>query len=144
MIFLDSSILVAALVEDEDAHESCLRLLARRGPAIWSHALAEVYSTLTGGRLGFRIAPGLAAELIETSLRPRLQLFDLPTDSLLAALQQAEPAGARGGALYDFLHLFVARESGARQFYTLNERHFTALARPGDPRIEMPAAPKPE
>jgi hypothetical protein len=38
----------------------------------------------------------------------------------------------------DYLHLIATRKISATEFYTLNERHFTALARTGDPRIEMP------
>lgn len=139
MIFLDSSVLIAALLEDEPAHEACVRLLGRRQTAIWTHALAEVFSTLTGGRLGIRVAPALAAELIEHSLLPRVKCLDLTAAEMLAAIRAATEVGARGGALYDFLHLVVAREAGASHLYTLNHRHFLALARDGDPRIESPA-----
>lgn len=137
---LDSSVLVAALVEDEPNHEACLALL--RGPrcAAWSHALAETYSTLTGGRLGIRVAPALAAALVREQLEPRLALVDLPPSELAAALADAASAGARGGAAYDFLHLAAARRASADTFCTLDARAFAALARDGDPRIERPGA----
>jgi len=63
---------------------------------------------------------------------------ELPAAELLLAIREAEGVGARGGALYDFLHLVAARKAGASQLYTLNHRHFAALARSGDPRIETP------
>lgn len=80
ILYLDTTILVAALVEDEPAHESCLKLLRRKSVSAWSHALTETYSTLTGGRLGIRVSPAVAAELIAESLKPRLTWVDLNAD----------------------------------------------------------------
>jgi predicted nucleic acid-binding protein len=137
-VYLDTSVLVAALVEDEPAHENCLKLLQRKGATAWSHALAETFSTLTGGRLGIRVAPSLAAELITQSLLPRLTWIQLGADDIGAALLEADAAGARGGACYDFLHLVAARRCGATSVLTLNLRHFAALTRPGDPAITEP------
>ena len=57
---------------------------------------------------------------------------------LLRALREANAVGVRGGAFYDYLHLAAARKTGATLLYTLNVRHFEALARAGDPRIEAP------
>jgi predicted nucleic acid-binding protein len=137
-VYLDTSVLVAALIEDEPAHEDCLKLLRRKGAAAWSHALAETFSTLTGGRLGIRVAPSLAAELITQSLLPRLAWVELSANEIAAALLEADAAGARGGACCDFLHLVAARKCGATSVLTLNLRHFTALTRPGDPAIAEP------
>jgi predicted nucleic acid-binding protein len=75
--YLDSSVLVAALVEDEPAHESCLQLLRGKNLAVWTHALTETFATLTGGRLGIRVSPATAAQLIEASLLPWLRLIEL-------------------------------------------------------------------
>ena len=138
MIHLDSSILVSALLEDEAQHAACTKRLLSGKPAIWSHALAETFSTLTGGRLSLRLAPEEAAELIARSLLPRLRLVDFSAADLRSLFQQAAHSGARGGAIYDFLHLRAAAKAGAEVLYTLNARHFKALAREGDPRIELP------
>jgi predicted nucleic acid-binding protein len=135
--YLDSSVLVAALVEDEPNHEACLRLLRKKNGATWLHALPETFATLTGGRLGVRTSPATAAQLIG-SLTPRARLIKLNAGDILTAMSDAESVGARGGALYDYLHLIAARKVSATEIYTLNGRHFTALARKGDPRIEMP------
>jgi predicted nucleic acid-binding protein len=138
IVLLDSSVLVAALVEDESHHEACLRLLARKSICVWSHALAETFATLTGGKLGLRVPPALAANLIQTSLAPRLKSIDLSSRELLAAIGKTSAAGVRGGALYDFLHLAVAQKAKASVLYTLNVRHFTALSRSGALSIELP------
>jgi len=136
---VDSSVLVAALVEDEPRHEACLQVFEGKLLYAWNHALAETFATLTGGRLGIRVPPDLAVELIESSLLPRLRLVELPSGDLLKALRRTDAAGVRGGALYDFLHLVAAQKVRAEVLYTLNVRHFAALSGKGDPRIESPA-----
>ncbi len=137
-VHVDASVLVAALYQDDPDHQACTRLLRKNGLTAWTHALTETFATLTGGRASLRIAPGLAAELIESSLRPRLRLIELDAKAIAAALASAETVGARGGAIYDFLHLRAAVKAGARSLQTLNLRHFQALSRPGDPLIELP------
>lgn len=136
--FLDTSVLVAALVEDESHHEACLALLSRRKPAASTHALAETFSTLTGGRLGLRVAPDVATELVESSLLPHLRLVELRATEIAKVLRQTAAAGVRGGAVYDFLHLAAARKAGAQVLYTLNARNFLAFVRAEDPRIQIP------
>jgi predicted nucleic acid-binding protein len=137
--YLDSSVLVAALVEDEPTHESCLQLLRSKSLVVWTHALAETFATLTGGRLGIRVSPAIAAQLIEGSLLPRLRLVELGGEELVEGIRGSDAAGARGGAIYDLMHLTAARKSSAKTLYTLNTRHFEAIARRGDPEIELPS-----
>jgi predicted nucleic acid-binding protein len=43
-------------------------------------------------------------------------------------VEMAGPAGARGGAIYDLLLMACARKVKAEKIYTLNRRHFIALA----------------
>ncbi|MGA9026658.1 MAG: PIN domain-containing protein [Steroidobacteraceae bacterium] len=137
--YLDSSVLVAALSEDEPNHEICLSLLTgKKKAAAWTHAIAEVFATLSGGRLGIRVAPSVAAELIEQSIAPRVRLFDLAAKDVVQAIRESESAGVRGGAMFDFLHLAAARKLKATVLYTLNVRHFSPLVRKGDPAIEGP------
>lgn len=136
--YLDSSVLVAALVEDEAAHEASLALLRRRDNVVWAHALLEVFATLTGGRLGIRVAPAIAVRLIEESLQPRLRFIELGASDISSALRSCESAGVRAGAVFDFLHLAAARRAAATRLYTLNARHFLPLAAHDDPRIELP------
>jgi predicted nucleic acid-binding protein len=137
-LYLDSSVLVAALVEDEPSHEKCLQLLRKKDLATWTHALAEVFATLTGGRLGLRVPPAVAAELMDASLAPRLRLIELTAADLTGAIRKSESAGVRAGAIFDLLHLTAACRSSATALYTLNTRHFVPLARKGDPKIERP------
>lgn len=47
--FLDSSVLVAALVDSEPHHDECLTIVTQGDHGVLAHALVETFSTLTGG-----------------------------------------------------------------------------------------------
>lgn len=135
---VDSSVIIAAINPDDPDHDSCAALLKSEVRCAQSHALSETFSTLTGGRLGFRVPPGQAAEIIRDHLKPRLILISLDESDLIAAFGEAESRGIRGGAIYDYLHLFAARKAGAKTLHTLNQGDFLAFHRPGDPAILLP------
>jgi predicted nucleic acid-binding protein len=136
--FADTSILVSSLVPDDPDHEACDRLLAAGELRIYLHAIAETFSTLTGGRESFRVDPATAARLIEESILPFVVPVSLSAREMLHAVQSAHSRGVRGGAIYDYLHLTAARKARADQVYTLNLRHFRSFHRPGDPEIVQP------
>jgi predicted nucleic acid-binding protein len=137
-VLLDSSVLVAALMRDEDRHAECLDILLHGDCVIYAHALMETFTTLTGGRLGRRVNADFAAQLLNLTIRPRVHFIELHADELLEALQQARQHGVRGGAVYDYAHLVAARKYGAAVIYTLNLTDFQALRRQGDPEIRRP------
>ena len=60
MRLLDSSVVLASLHEAEPHHEACSALLLQGGHELYVHALAEVFSTLTGGAQGLRVGADLA------------------------------------------------------------------------------------
>jgi predicted nucleic acid-binding protein len=135
---LDSSVLVASLVADEPHHAACAALVQQGGHAVHVHALAEVFSTLTGGVQGTRVGAALAVQLLKESVLPYVKAVTLGERDLMSALAAAQERGVRGGAVYDYLHLVAARKAGAQALVTLDRRDFQALARSGDPRIEAP------
>jgi predicted nucleic acid-binding protein len=127
--FFDTTVLVAAMLEDERHHEACAHALEEANEGFASvHSLAECYATLTGGRLGVQLSPTDAASLVRHNVHDRLSLVGLTAREYLKLLGGAGPAGARGGAIYDFLLLTCARKARAERIYTLNHRHFSALA----------------
>ena len=137
--FFDTTVLVAAMVEDEACHESCAEALdhADDGYAS-SHSLAECYATLTGGRLGLHLSPADAARLVRRNVRDRLSLVSVSAVAYMNLVEAAGPVGARGGAIYDLLLLVCARKVKAQKIYTLNRRHFAALAPDLEARITTP------
>lgn len=88
----DGSGVLASLHEAEPHHEACSVPLLQGGHALYVNALAEVFSTLTGGAQGLRVG----AELAQRRLS----------------------------------------KSGAEATVTLDVKHFAALVRQGDPRVE--------
>ncbi len=135
---MDTSVIVAALDESDSEHSASRRVLLNGNPGIYSHALSETFSTLTGGRLGFRVAAKDAFALLRDFLTPRLKVINLTSHDLLKAYAECEERGVRGGAIYDFLHLSAARKAGAKMLYTLNVSDFEAFSRPTDPDIAHP------
>jgi predicted nucleic acid-binding protein len=137
---LDSSVVIAAIVESEPYHEQCAALLAEAGVLIYQHALAEIYSYLTGGHLTPRVPPNLAAEIIQDAVLRGTKVIELKPAEVLKAMHECQQRGVRGGAIYDYLHLVAARKAGAEKIYTLNLQDFRAFHRPGDPSVTPPDA----
>jgi len=128
--YWDSSALVAATLDGRTR-----QLLASGGGITCSHALSEVFSTLTGSRLGFRVdadeVVALLREMLET-----LKLMDLRPDEIMEALAEARSRGVRGGQVHDYLHAVAARKAGCGVVLTLNKADFAGLF--DDLRVEAP------
>jgi predicted nucleic acid-binding protein len=127
--YFDSSALVAAIVEEEEHHETALKSLADTTDGVTStHALAEAFSTLTSGRAEIQLSPNDAFKILEANVLRRLEVMDLTLSDYRRAMQSSQSAGARGGAIYDMLHLQAARRSRATRILTINLRHFQTFA----------------
>jgi predicted nucleic acid-binding protein len=135
---VDSSVIVSALCAGDPDHQACRKVLLASRHSVFAHAFAETFSTLTGGRLGFRVPASDAAKLLRQQIAPKLSNVLLDESDLLTAFEEAEIRGVRGGAIYDHLHLIAARKAGAKRFYTLNLSDFLSFHRPGDPEILSP------
>ena len=138
MNFIDSSVLIAAMVSSETFHSACKSLITNRQSAMYGHGLAETFSTLTGGRKGFRLAITTAVEILVEDFAPCLHLTTLTPVEALRAMRDCQLRGVQGGAIYDYLHLIAARKGKAKRFYTLNVTNFLAIHRTGDPEIVHP------
>jgi predicted nucleic acid-binding protein len=135
---IDTSVLVAAMVATESHHGACDELLDREDLSIYAHAIAETFSTLTGGRHAFRLAASLAASVIEDDYLPGLKIVSLAPAEMLRAIRDAQSRGVRGGAIFDYLHLVAARKAKATRLFTLNLSNFRSFHRAGDPEIVHP------
>jgi predicted nucleic acid-binding protein len=135
---LDTSVILASLDPDEAAHSACDRLVAVGGHHLYVHALAEAFSILTGGARARKLDADTAFRLLDQSVMPFVRTVSLTGKDVLTALRDARARGVRGGAVYDYLHLVAARKAGVSRLVTLDQRHFHALVRPGDPRVEAP------
>ena len=136
--FIDTSVLVAAMIEAEAGHVASRKLIAGGGMGMYAHGIAETFSTLTGGRKPFRMAAESAHGLLEDHFVPRLEITSLTSSETLRAMRDCSSRGVRGGAVFDYLHLIAARKAKTARIYTLNLAHFRAFHRPGDPEIVHP------
>jgi predicted nucleic acid-binding protein len=136
--YLDTSVLVAAVVATESHHAACGRLLDQGVVGFYVHGLAEFFSTLTGGRKAFRLSPQQAVELLETDYLPFLQITTLTAAETLRGMRECSSRGVQGGAIFDYLHLVAARKGKAERLFTLNLSNFRAFYRDGDPEICSP------
>lgn len=139
--YFDSSVLVSAIVKEEPSHESCMAAwLASESRIFLLHGVLESFASLTGGRqphlrLRARTASAILRENLE-AFHARIVAFDMQESMTLLA--EAQTAGVRGGAVYDYLHLCAARKAGADRIFTLNKRHSIAIAPDLAPRILHP------
>ena len=88
-----------------------------------THTLAEVFSTLTGGNLAFRLDADAAAQTVD-NLAADLDFQDLTAIEILKAMTNARKKGVRGGRIHDFLHAVAAQKSGAKVLLTLDKNDF--------------------
>jgi predicted nucleic acid-binding protein len=136
--YLDSSALLCSVLPDDPDFAACDTLLAQEGNWTSSHALNEVFATLTGGRLGVRIDADVAAAMIRESIVPCVRFIEISVEDVVTAQGNARQQGVRGGAIYDYMHLVAARKAGVERLITLNLNDFNILRRDDDPLVERP------
>ena len=139
--FFDSSTFIAAVSEDDVAHEEAARAWRNaKRRAMYAHGLLEAFSILTGGRHPAALAPAEAAVLILSNMKAgKVKVVQLDAAELLGLLARAERSGVRGAAVYDYMHVCAARQAATDRIITLNVRHFLAIAPDLGGRIIHPA-----
>jgi len=133
VIVLDTSVLVAALIETHKFHGPSVELFrnVRKGRpkgGLCIHSLAELYSALTNYPSEPRLPPSVAEKMITENISSSLQVIELsPTDYRLA-IKRVTGLNFRGGAVYDSLILQAAIKKRAEALYTWNRPDFDRLA----------------
>ena len=115
----------SAVIEACNSPALRVRLHRERG-LTRTHTLAEVFSTLTGGNLAFRLDADEAARTA-ANLAADLDFHDLTATEVLTALKEARKKGVRGGRIHDYLHAVAAQKSGAKKLLTLDKNDFNDL-----------------
>ena len=130
MTFLDTGILVGALLEKHPEHAACREALEdTAAPFTDAHALAETFATLTG----FYKVPVAAATELTLGLKMALVVEAVDLNDYETAISEAQQRGVMGGGIYDSLHATLARRRGARCIVTRNPSHFAHVA----PELEI-------
>jgi len=130
MTFVDTSVLVGALLANHPQHAACLKIFADcEAPISNAHILAETFATLTG----FYKVPTEAAAQLTLNLKRSLQIEAVSMTDYETAIAEARQRGIMGGGIYDSLHATFARRMGARRIITRNPSHFVHAA----PELEI-------
>lgn len=133
MTFLDTGILVGAVLQKHPEHNRCIAAFDQFENCFTdAHALAETFATLTGF---YKIPTQSAAELT-LGLRERLNVEPFAIGDYETAIREARSRGVMGGGIYDFLHATFARRKAAKRIVTRNPSHFVHVA--GDKEILTP------
>jgi len=130
MTFLDTGIMVGAVLKSHPKHEACLEALEDSAqPFTDAHALAETFATLTG----FYKVPTDTATELTLGLRDVVAVEPLALADYETAIREARSRGVMGGGIYDSLHATFARRKKAVRIVTRNPSHFQHVA----PDIEI-------
>jgi predicted nucleic acid-binding protein len=131
-ILLDTSVLVAAIVEAHPAHDAALPWLQRvkhgedRG-LIAAHTIAELYAILTTLPIRPKISPEGAKQLIQQDVLSACDIITLSDEDYKAIIDHLSEAGIAGGVIYDALILYTALKTDVEQVITLNEKDFRRI-----------------
>jgi predicted nucleic acid-binding protein len=140
----DTSVLVAAAVEDHPRHPAAISWIRTRRRieriASW-HAFAEAWAVLTV----LPIDPPVTGETARLVLERlgKLVRFVTPTAKIYgAAAERCAALRLSSGAVFDAIHVATAEAEGADVILTYDEVDFRRLARP-ELRVIVPSAPPP-
>jgi len=125
MTFLDTGILVGALLEKHPEHQQCIDALEEfKDCCTDAHALAETFATLTG----FYKVPSTVASELTLGLRDNLTVEPVLLSDYETAIREAQRRGVMGGGIYDSLHATFARRKRVDRIVTRNPSHFAHVA----------------
>ena len=142
-VLLDTSVLVAAMVESHPMHARAHLWLDRGigGEFEWvvaAHSLAELYHVLTAYPLRPRIAPGTARQLIHDNIARKASVVALTASDYTAVVQHVASLNLTGGVVYDALILRAAERAGVDRVLTFNVDDFRRLWPDGVAKIAAP------
>jgi predicted nucleic acid-binding protein len=128
-VLLDTSVLVAAMIEAHPHHERALpwlqRIKARTDSGVVAaHSIAEVYAILTRLPLQPRISPRLAQQLIKQNILDVCEIIALTEGEYHTLVDHLAGENIQGGATYDALILHVAAKAAVDQIVTFNVDDF--------------------
>jgi predicted nucleic acid-binding protein len=130
VIFLDTSLMVAASTASDRRHDICVNVLAeadKQGGYCSVHSLAELFNVLSGRPAPLRLSPLDAASVV-AHIGGRFKTINLTASEYVEVAEGLARLGHSGGMIYDALILACARKSKAHRIYTLNPRHFRLVA----------------
>ncbi len=134
-VFLDTNVLVSAVVKQHVFHERSFLVLERvQGETdegfISAHSLAEMYSVLTTLPPPYRHAPEQALLSIEENVLKHFKTVALAGNVYATLMREAAGLQIQGGRIYDAILLKTASKAEVNRIFTLNLKHFQSIAAP--------------
>lgn len=131
-VLLDTSVLVAAMVETHPMHERALPWLQRIKDGtdvglVAAHSIAELYAILTTLPVQPRISPAISKQLIRHNVLEICEVVSLSDEDYAMIIEHLSEAGIVGGVTYDALILYVALKVDVDYVVTLNEKDFRRI-----------------
>ena len=132
-VMLDTSVLVAAMVEAHPMHARAFPWMKRaheRGfeLVVAGHSLAETYAVMSALPVSPRIGPGTAWRLIKDNVLSCASVVSLSAREYRLTLSRAAELGIAGGAVYDALIARAAGKAGVEKLVTFNGADFRRVA----------------
>jgi predicted nucleic acid-binding protein len=132
-VFFDTSILIAASLEEHEHHPRALAATqavheGKDHGFVSAHSLLEMHAVLTRLPRSPRVLPLQAAALVEANVLDHFTVVMLSAAELAQFSKDLGRRGIVGGQVYDALHLQCAEKCGADRVFTFNLRHFRSMA----------------
>lgn len=142
-VLFDTSVLVAAMVENHERHDDSLPWLQRAQEGafagrISAHSLAETYAVLTAMPLPIRLRSDVAWQLIDANVLAHFDVVELARGDYRTLLDAAAKHDLRGGVIYDAIIARAAEKIDADQLLTLNPDDFRRVWPAGADRVITP------
>ena len=138
-VLLDTSVLVAAMIEAHPEHVRALPWLQRIKQSkdsglVSAHSIAELYAILTTLPMKPRISPVIAYDLIRRNVIELCEVATLSTADYSELTKHLSQEGIIGGVTYDAVILYAAIKGQADRIVTLNENDFRRIF----PKLALP------
>ena len=128
-ILLDTSVLVAAMVEAHPAHERALPWLQRIKAGtdvgfVAAHSIAELYAILSILPVQPRISSVTANQLIQQNVLDICKIVSLSVQDYTRIIKHLSESNIVGGVTYDAIILYTAFKTEIDRIVTLNKNDF--------------------
>jgi len=131
-ILLDTSVLVAAMVEAHPAHELALPWLQRIKAGtdvgfVAAHSIVELYAVLSVLPVQPRISPAIANKLIHQDVLDICEIVTLSVQDYNRVIKHLSESNIVGGVTYDAVILYTAFKVEIDRIVTLNKKDFVRI-----------------
>ena len=128
-VVFDTSVLVAAMVEQHPVHARAFPWLKRARvqefeACVTTHTLAELYAVLTTLPVRPRITPGTTRRLIRENIEAAMRIIPITRADYQHMLNRMTELELNGGVVYDAIVAQVAERLEADKLLTFNPEDF--------------------